>query len=222
MHPSPIQTHNVLGALGKHEKWPLLSIQGRRGQASEEQQSQGHKMQDSCWTRSLEAQAGRAMEESVLWVGGERTSSCRTSFPFPSPPHPTSSAPVPPVSERGVTPSLLSGVSFHTGHLNWGRKLNGFNAHFPSKGPRSFHGQHRGWGGAALEKLPLVEPRRRAKLSNYNPLSSWKTLWAEVTLMVGDQNHPLFFKMTLRSPVLPISVHYNINSLFGVKKMALF
>ena len=99
MHHSPVQTRNVLGDLGKHKKWPLLSIQGRRGEASEEQQSQGHKMQDGYRTSSLDAKARRAVEESVLCVGGERMSSRKGSFPFPSPHYPTSSAPVLPDSE---------------------------------------------------------------------------------------------------------------------------
>lgn len=71
--------------------------------------------------------------KSELWVAGERMGS-----QGPCPSSPDELCPDLPDPGYEIATPLLSCDSFHTMHLNWGRKWNSFNTHFPSKEPGSF------------------------------------------------------------------------------------
>lgn len=63
----------------------------------------------------------------MLWAGGLSVTSWRMSFPFHPLLQPTISAQSFLLENVRITLCLISSVSCHTGRLNWGRKLNGFN-----------------------------------------------------------------------------------------------
>lgn len=163
------QSCDVLGIVrqpGGLREWPLLSVQGKKKQASKEQQNKCLRMQNCYQMSSLDAHAMSAEEESMLVWG------VRPTF-LSIPPSPLKLCALLPhmAYENNPLPSFFCRLS----HL--GGKLDSFNTRFSSKGPGSFRGWCRGCGkGSVGENLPSVEPIRVGKFSSYSPLLAWNTV----------------------------------------------
>lgn len=131
--------------------------------------------------------------------------------------HPPKLCPTFLIQDVGVAP-LLSYDSSHTGHLNWGRKWNGFNTHFSAKGLGSFRRWQEAYGKGSVGKS-CPELNHSGSGSSQITTHCWPgTKWAEMALMVGDQNYPPFLKMTFCSPAPHIHINYYINGLLWGEK----